>query len=334
MNEEDLKILENIKKTFKDKKANKPFPDYVYDRIMDLCMAHEIKPAATMIEVLSFTSQGQATYQPMLTIAATRSIAQRAGWAGNDSILWSDETMTMKVYNEDKTVPIWGQMTVYKMVQGHRVPFVGPKLYAKETIQPTKPMWGNKCLFMFEKNIEAASLRRAFPEVLSEDAYIPEEAFEFDAPINTGVLDTLDKVKATPAEEHYEQNSKKETVVEAPPQTKKPNNNSKPKTKQEDIEKPNIPETRSEQGSVLTNDVQPTTQTAPATVSGNQGELVPLTDDLVDVWLDSVEACNTPEELVAVALDLKASFSLTPRQKTVLNDARKAKLEKLNKEKK
>lgn len=164
----------------------------VASKIMNLAEAADVQPHRGMIELLPFNkkdSRGQwvKTFTPMLTIGALRAIAQSTGaWAGLDPVLFSEKLISIKGKQKkdgsvpEYTAPEWGQMTIYKMVQGQRVPFPSPRLYFKEFWQD-KDMWEKKTLFMFEKNIEAAALRRAFPEkMLSEDfeRYIPEEIDE------------------------------------------------------------------------------------------------------------------------------------------------------------
>ncbi len=161
-------------------------------KIINLAETADVQPHRGMIELLPFNKKdprGQwiKTFTPMLTIGALRAIAQSTGaWAGLDPVLFSEKLITIKGKEKkdgsipEYTAPEWGQMTIYKMVQGQRVPFPSPKLYFKEFWQD-KDMWEKKTSFMFEKNIEAAALRRAFPEkILSEDfeKYIPEEIDE------------------------------------------------------------------------------------------------------------------------------------------------------------
>jgi len=292
-------ILSEIKRAFKNKDAKDgKYPDYVYDRILDMCAAHDIKPACTMIEVLSFNSrEGGKTFTPMLTIGAIRSIAARAGAAGNDSIVWSKNKVKMVIQKQEMEVPEWGQMTVYRMVQGQRCPFISPKLYAKETVRDM-PMWKTKLRFMFEKNIEAAAWRRACPEALS-DIYIPEENFE-EPPVDNGALDTLNNVKAEPKtkepEEKLSSAGKVLTLGEAKVMHKKLKE--APEDKEESVpQEPDEPDEK---------------------------PIIP--PDQVDIWVETIRECKTMADLADAANTLNSMFTLTPEARKVLNDERKKRL--------
>lgn len=84
------------------------------------------------------------------------------------------ERMTVKF-------PEWCRYTVYKIVQGQRCAFVGPKVYWEEayaTKSKWSPipndMWADRRHGQLDKCAEAASLRSAFPEELGGE-YVAEE---------------------------------------------------------------------------------------------------------------------------------------------------------------
>lgn len=72
------------------------------------------------------------------------------------------------------TFPEWCRHVVYRIVQGQRYAFVGPKVYflaAYGSVQDTElpnEKWQEPGYYMLEKCSEAASLRRAFPEEMGD----------------------------------------------------------------------------------------------------------------------------------------------------------------------
>lgn len=131
-------------------------------------------------------------------IAELRTTAFRTGlYAGCDEVVWGPlENATFegekdiwenrqKVRTEkvevDVQFHVWGQMTVYRLVKGLSVPakFVGPKVYWEEICAREKSgipndRWSKNPFGQHEKTIEAAALRRAFPEELGGE-YAAEE---------------------------------------------------------------------------------------------------------------------------------------------------------------
>lgn len=77
--------------------------------------------------------------------------------------------------------PEWAQCTVYRLIAGQRVAFVGPKVFWIETYATAKrdtrapnSMWLKRPRGQIEKCAEAAALRRAFPEEIGNE-YAAEE---------------------------------------------------------------------------------------------------------------------------------------------------------------
>jgi phage recombination protein Bet len=125
-------------------------------------------------------------------IGELRTTAARTGaWAGCDEAVFGpDKTQTFegvtgkgtyaKEQKKTVTFPEWCSLTVYKLVQGKRVPFPGPKVYWLETYATMgatdvpNEMWATRSRGQLEKTAEAAALRRAFPEEIGSDLIAEE----------------------------------------------------------------------------------------------------------------------------------------------------------------
>ena len=117
-------------------------------------------------------------------------------WAGNDDCVFGPtlnrafQDSQERGRGNDKYVergecaafefPEWAQVTVYKIVGGQRVAFVGPKVRFVEIFSGERGLrvpnarWRQAPFQMLEKCAEAAALRRAFPEELA-NSYTAEE---------------------------------------------------------------------------------------------------------------------------------------------------------------
>lgn len=116
-------------------------------------------------------------------IAELRTTAMRTG-----SFAGFDETDFGPMIDAELTgvkvsYPEWAQCTVYRLVAGQRVPFIGPKVYwietyatAKKDTKAPNTMWAKRPRGQLEKCAEAAALRRAFPEELGNDIAAEEIA--------------------------------------------------------------------------------------------------------------------------------------------------------------
>jgi phage recombination protein Bet len=116
-------------------------------------------------------------------IAELRTTAMRTGsFAGFDETLFGP-MIDLELSGVKVSAPEWAQCTVYRMLGGQRVPFVGPKVYwietyatAKKDTKAPNTMWAKRPRGQLEKCAEAAALRRAFPEELGNDIAAEEIA--------------------------------------------------------------------------------------------------------------------------------------------------------------
>ena len=119
-----------------------------------------------------------------LGIDYLRTIAHRTNsYAGKDETAWGDdETRHFTVQDKqgktveefDLTFPAWAQITCYRIVQGQRVAFPGPRVRWIETYAARKggapnSMWRKRPGGQLEKCAEAAALRTAFPEEVGDN---------------------------------------------------------------------------------------------------------------------------------------------------------------------
>ncbi|MFA5056546.1 MAG: phage recombination protein Bet [Opitutaceae bacterium] len=122
-------------------------------------------------------------------IAEYRTTAARTGsYAGHDEVAhgpmirksWEDTDKSGKSHGTvEVEFPEWAQMTVYRLVQGNRCAFPGPKVYWLETYACKRngcpnTMWTDRPIGMIDKCAEAAALRSAFPEELGGEASFEE----------------------------------------------------------------------------------------------------------------------------------------------------------------
>lgn len=122
-------------------------------------------------------------------IGELRTTASRTGvYAGRDETKFGQDVT--EEFGPDRdgkkatvTYPKWAQVTVYKIVQGVRCAFEGPRVYWKETYAKRKnnsdvpnSMWEKRPRGQVDKCAEAASIRAAFPEEVGEQLTAEEMA--------------------------------------------------------------------------------------------------------------------------------------------------------------
>jgi len=131
-------------------------------------------------------------------IGELRTTAFRTGqYAGRDEAKYG-ETIKRKIGNAEMEFPEWCQVTVYRMLDGQRLPFPGPRVYWLESYStsgkddPTpNSMWKRRAFGQIDKCAEAAALRAAFPEEVGNE-YAAEE---MEGKILEGTVSSAGEVK-------------------------------------------------------------------------------------------------------------------------------------------
>lgn len=167
--------------------------------VLSYCKSRNLDPMKKPVHIVPMWSSalGKMVDTVWPGIAEIRTTATRTGqYAGCDEAefglditetfegiaeKWEEGRRVNKKLVVELTYPEWCRFTVYKIVAGHRVKFVGPKVkwvetYAtmgRDTSVPNS-MWQDRPEGQIEKCAEAAALRRAFPEELGS-TYAAEE---------------------------------------------------------------------------------------------------------------------------------------------------------------
>lgn len=161
---------------------------------IDYCKARNLDVLKKPVHIVPIwnSKEGKMVDTIWPSISELRTTAMRTGqYAGKDETLFGpDEYMEWKPSGKrsntvDVEFPKWAQVTVYRIVAGQRVAFVGPKVYWLESYatcskndEAPNSMWADRPRGQIEKCAEAAALRAAFPEELGND-YSVDEARTF-----------------------------------------------------------------------------------------------------------------------------------------------------------
>lgn len=157
---------------------------------------------------------GRETMSIQTGIDGFRLVAQRTGeYAGQDEVVFTPE-------DEATTYPEKASVTVYKMIQGNRVPFTATARWREYVSTDNKGapefMWKKMPYLMLGKCAEALALRKAFPNELS-GIYTEDEMSQADNPLSS--LPTPERhvkeepTNATPKVLHGAPESEKDTTV-------------------------------------------------------------------------------------------------------------------------
>ena len=164
---------------------------------IDYCRARNLDPFKRPVHIVPVYSKkaGGMVFTIWPGISEIRTTATRTKtYAGKDETIFGPKVVENFGSGDEVlevNFPEWAQITVYRVVEGLRCAFVGPKVYWKETYatasrNTTKPnkMWAQRPIGQLDKCAEAAALRVAFPEELGNE-YAAEE-------MEGKVVDTVD----------------------------------------------------------------------------------------------------------------------------------------------
>ena len=150
---------------------------------LSYCRARKLDPFKKPVHIVPmWNSQLKRMVETVWPgIGELRTTAFRTGqFAGRDEARYG-ETKRQTIGNAAMEFPEWCQVTVYRMLDGQRVPFPGPRVYwlesyataGRDDISPNS-MWKRRPFGQIDKCAEAAALRAAFPEEVGNE-YAAEE---------------------------------------------------------------------------------------------------------------------------------------------------------------
>jgi phage recombination protein Bet len=125
-------------------------------------------------QIYAIERAGKWTFQ--LGIDGLRAIAERSGqYAGSDEPLFDEGLTQYECEAQGRKAPTVCKVTVWRIIQGHRCPFVGVTKFS-EYVQSYngKPsgLWEKMPFAMLAKTAESQALRKAFPQVSSVEQSI------------------------------------------------------------------------------------------------------------------------------------------------------------------
>ena len=149
--------------------------------VWDYCKARHLDPLKKVVHIVPMqvtdAKTGNKEWRDVVMpgIAELRTTATRTGvYAGQD-----DPEFGPMITHLGVTVPEWCKVTVYRIVQGERVPFPHLAFFAEECAtkdggSALNKMWTKRPRGQIAKCGEAGALRKAFPEELGGE-YTAEE---------------------------------------------------------------------------------------------------------------------------------------------------------------
>jgi phage recombination protein Bet len=149
---------------------------------IDYCTARKLDVMKKPVHIVPVWSKRRGRMVDTIwpSILEVRATAMRTKqYAGADETVFGSTVKQDLGEVKGFEFPEWAQVTVYRMIEGQRCKFPGPKVYFLEVYATAKKdsfapnaMWFKRPWGQLEKCAEAAALRRAFPE---EASYTAEE---------------------------------------------------------------------------------------------------------------------------------------------------------------
>lgn len=153
---------------------------------LSYCKGRKLDPMKRVVHIVPvWDSQRKAMVETVWPgIAEHRITAMRTKQHGGLDVPSFGPMLTETFKGQDRqgntvqaniTFPEWCQITVYRLVDGVRCPFPGPRIYWKEFFSSQgktgvpNDRWQKAPSQMLEKCAEAAALRRAFPEEIGDE---------------------------------------------------------------------------------------------------------------------------------------------------------------------
>lgn len=154
--------------------------------VINYCKARNMDPLKKPVHIVPVYSKRAGGYVDTIwpSIGEVRMTAMRTKSYAGREVTEFGPTIEGQVGNlTNFKYPEWARVTVYRLIEGHRCAFPGPRVYWLESYAKAgradytpNEMWGKRPFGQLEKCAEAASLRAAFPEEVGTQATADEMA--------------------------------------------------------------------------------------------------------------------------------------------------------------
>ncbi|HRN86054.1 MAG TPA: phage recombination protein Bet [Candidatus Dojkabacteria bacterium] len=136
----------------------------------------QLDPLAGQLHFTKYNTKSGPKVGFITSIDGYRLIAERTGqYAGNDDYSFNDNKSQYEVLKNGEKRPLTATATVYRLVNGERIPFTSTVVWDSYYPGPNKGfIWDKMPFLMLGKCAEAIALRKAFPQELG-GLYTSEE---------------------------------------------------------------------------------------------------------------------------------------------------------------